>query len=499
MPRARPYDQHHADAEKIPGTGSFFKPCSRNRRTVVRDDSVLRVLPGERFTPCGLAGKFHARVLLESSSLANGRERYSLLLLDEAFSIVQQGPTVSMIKDGTITPIAAPARDILDVISGIAAQNPVQKGGLPTPTGGYGFLGYEFAARCDSIVFSDKPDPSGLYDAHFIFGHLHIIFDHATDLVYILGVNYEQSHIDLERAVDEVVSRMNDLDFNYLAQSGTAAKALMVSSPGEDRQFMEQVDLIRDQIIKGNLLQAVLSRKLRISSGLSAFDAYKRLRTINPSPYMFYLDFSSYQLFGASPEVMVKVKGRKAVVRPIAGTRRRGGSVQEDLELEKELLGDEKERAEHIMLIDLARNDLGRLCEPGSVTLSERMGIERYSHVMHIVSEVEGTLVQGKHAADAVRAVFPAGTVSGAPKIQAMKIIDSLEREKRSWYAGLVGYMEANGNMDTCITIRTALKQGEDFILQAGAGIVHDSDPKRELEETNEKLRAMASSLGLEV
>lgn len=151
------------------------------------------------------------------------------------------------------------------------------------------------------------------------------------------------------------------------------------------------------------------------------------------------------------------------------------------------------------MLIDLARNDLGRVCEPGSVSLSERMGVERYSHVMHIVSEVEGTLVQGKHAGDAVRAVFPAGTVSGAPKIQAMKIIDSLEREKRSWYAGLVGYMEANGNMDTCITIRTALKQGEDFMLQAGAGIVYDSDPKRELEETNEKLRAMASSLGLEV
>jgi len=465
----------------------------------VRNDSILQVIPGERFTPCGLAGKFKARVLLESSSLARGRERYSLLLLDEAFSIVQKGYTIFMLKDGVSTPFGSDSHDILDVLPVFAAQNQVIDTDLPIPTGGIGYLSYEFAAHCDAVVFRDKRDSLELYDAHFLFGHIHIIFDHATDLIYVLGVNYDESQIDLAEAVDQVVQRMHDLDFNYLASSPVLPTATIIKDPEDDQEFIDQVEMIRDEIIRGNLLQGVLSRGLKIESGLSAFAAYKRLRTINPSPYMFYLDFSTHQLFGASPEVMVKVKGNRAIVRPIAGTRRRGASTKEDLVLEKELLSDEKERAEHIMLIDLARNDLGRVCKPGSVNVCEQMGIERYSHVMHIVSEVEGTIVSGKTAADVIRATFPAGTVTGAPKIQAMKTIDRLEKERRSWYAGLVGYMDANGSVDTCITIRTGLKKGKYLYIQAGAGIVYDSDPQRELEETNQKLRAMAESFGLEV
>jgi anthranilate synthase component 1 len=214
---------------------------------------------------------------------------------------------------------------------------------------------------------------------------------------------------------------------------------------------------------------------------------------------MFFLDFDDYQLFGASPEVHVKVTDGRALMRPIAGTRRRGSTSKEDRSLEKELLADEKERAEHLMLVDLARNDLGRICRPGSVEVTQSYVIERYSHVMHIVSQVEGELEDQRSGNDAIRATFPAGTVSGAPKIRAIETIDGLEPLVRSFYAGIVGYVEPDGTLDSCITIRSGLKKGESLYLQAGAGIVYDSDPEREFEETNQKLRATAKAIGLEV
>jgi anthranilate synthase component 1 len=236
-----------------------------------------------------------------------------------------------------------------------------------------------------------------------------------------------------------------------------------------------------------------------VETELPALEAYRNLRSTNPSPYLFYLDYGEYQLFGSSPEVHVKVKDDRAIIRPIAGTRRRGKDRGEDELLERELLADEKERAEHLMLVDLARNDLGRVCKPGSVTLGEYMGIERYSHVMHIVSEATGVLREGITGADVIRATFPAGTVSGAPKIRAVEIIDRLEPIPRSFYAGLVGYVEPGGNLDSCITIRSGLKKDGMMVLQAGAGIVYDSVPEREYEETGEKLGALATALGVEV
>jgi anthranilate synthase component 1 len=214
---------------------------------------------------------------------------------------------------------------------------------------------------------------------------------------------------------------------------------------------------------------------------------------------MFYLDFGGFQLFGASPEVHVKVKEGRAVMRPIAGTRRRGATEAEDRRLEAELLADEKERAEHLMLVDLARNDLGRICVPGSVRVTESMVVERYSHVMHIVSQVEGALPDGVSGIEAIRATFPAGTVSGAPKIRAMEVIDGLEREIRGFYAGIVGYVESGGTLDTCIAIRSALRIGDRLVVQAGAGIVYDSVPEREYEETQAKLGALGKALGVEV
>jgi anthranilate synthase component 1 len=266
-----------------------------------------------------------------------------------------------------------------------------------------------------------------------------------------------------------------------------------------DREgFMKGVEAVRSEIIKGNLLQGVLSRRLQVRTDMPAIEAYRSLRSLNPSPYMFYLDFQDFQLFGASPEVHVKARDGRAIIRPLAGTRRRGGSAAEDAALERELLADPKERAEHLMLVDLARNDLGRVCAPGSVSVSELMEVERYSHVMHIVSNVEGKLAAGKTGLDALRATFPAGTVSGAPKIRAIEVIDSLEAEARGFYAGVVAHVESDGSLDSCITIRSAVKKGDIVTMQAGAGIVYDSVPHKEYEETEAKLGALAKSLGME-
>jgi anthranilate synthase component 1 len=284
-----------------------------------------------------------------------------------------------------------------------------------------------------------------------------------------------------------------------MARSGKDYKARIIDMPEDRENYMEGVRKVREEIIKGNLLQGVLARRVYIETNIPALEAYRNLRSFNPSPYMFLVNCGSFQLLGSSPEVHVKVKGGRAILRPIAGTRKRGQNQQEEESLEKDLLSDEKEKAEHLMLVDLARNDLGRICQPGSVEVTESMVIEKYSHVMHIVSQVEGNLKPEKSGADAIRATFPAGTVSGAPKIKAIEVIDALEGPKRGFYAGVVGYMEPDGSLDTCITIRSALRHKDKLILQAGAGIVYDSDPEREYIETQNKLGALIKAVGLEV
>jgi anthranilate synthase component I len=461
--------------------------------------TVTRTIPGERFTPFGLARKLKARALLESASFRGGRERYSILVLREAFTVTETREGVFLEKEGRRQKIRNPGKDILSVLGYFAEQHSGARLGFPFPAGGTGYLSYEYAARFDTVRLSEKTDTVGLPLACFLFGHVILVFDHYTDTVTILGVNYREAEIDLERAVRETEERINDLDFNYLSPPAPDTRAVLVPSPAGREEYLEGVRMVKEEIVKGNLLQGVLSRRLVFRTAVPAIEAYRSLRSVNPSPYMFYLDFGAFQLFGASPEVHVKVKGSTAVMRPIAGTRRRGATEAEDRRLEAELLADEKERAEHLMLVDLARNDLGRICVPGSVRVTESMVVERYSHVMHIVSQVEGTLPEGAGGAEAVRATFPAGTVSGAPKIRAMEVIDSLERETRGFYAGIVGYLEPGGSLDTCIAIRSALRIGERLVVQAGAGIVYDSVPEREYEETSAKLGALGKALGVEV
>jgi len=460
---------------------------------------LLKSIHGEKFTPFSLSRKLKARVLLESAAFGSGKGRYSILLIREAFSVFQKGSRFFITRDGKVYQLKTKTQDILEVLLYFANQHVSTEYHFPFPAGGVGYLSYEYARFFDDFTFREKKDTIGVPDAHFIFGHSFLVFDHYTDQINILALNYREYRINLEREVREIEERIHDLDFNYLNRSLESYSCIPLIKEKERDSFLHGVDRVRREIVKGNLLQGVLSRRLVLRTEIPALEAYRRLRSINPSPYMFYLDMGSFQLFGSSPELHVKYDGTKVVMRPIAGTRKRGEDRHEDLALERELLSDEKERAEHLMLVDLARNDLGRICEPGSVNVSEFMSVERYSHVMHIVSQVEGVLGEKVKGIETLRKTFPAGTVSGAPKIKAVEIIDRIETATRSFYAGIVGYVEPGGTLDSCITIRSALKMDDILVLQAGAGIVYDSMPEREYEETSSKLGALGKSLGVEV
>jgi anthranilate synthase component 1 len=300
-----------------------------------------------------------------------------------------------------------------------------------------------------------------------------------------------------ERKIEEMLERLGEAAIPP-ALEGPAPHArgeIPISSNVTREGYMAMVEAAKQYIVAGDIIQVVPSQRFEAPLTAHPFNLYRSLRTINPSPYMFYLRLGDFTLVGASPETMVRVEGREITLRPIAGTRRRGASEAEDLSLERELLADPKEIAEHVMLVDLGRNDVGRVAKIGSVKVTELMGVERYSHVMHIVSNVVGELRDGMDAFDAFRATFPQGTVSGAPKIRAMEIIDELEAVRRGVYAGAVGYFSYTGNTDTAIALRTLLIKGDRVYIQAGGGIVADSDPAAEFDESCNKARAMIRAL----
>lgn len=475
-----------------------------------------RKVPGDRHTPFGLAVKLQAACLLESSSFVGGTARFSLLMVDEAFRIEQRGNSCvckvaseSVELPASITEKLPASYDILDVIQAFGAYHTDCRMPFPVPAGGIGYLTFEFSGFCDTVKIPKRSKPAtGSVSEEpllgvFLFGHVYLIFDHYTDEIHMLALEYPGFPAERERLLEKTEKTLFDQNYNYLTAMDTPLHGHLRNTEKDDAQFLAAVKTVKHEIIEGNLLQAVVSRRLEIDfqadANVDGLAIYRNLRTRNPSPYQFYFNFGEYQLLGASPEMHIKVQNSTLMIRPIAGTRRRGRDRDEDIALEKELLADEKECAEHIMLVDLARNDIGRVCRPGSVEVTESMIIERYSRVMHIVSQVEGILAEGKTAYDAVRATFPAGTVSGAPKIRAIETVLNLESEARGWYAGLAGYFEPNGNFDSCITIRSAHVQNGVMTLQAGAGIVYDSLAERELEETNEKLRALAAAVGVEV
>jgi len=371
--------------------------------------------------------------------------------------------------------------------------------GLPPFCGGaVGYLAYETVTRFEDLPSPDR-DPLGLPESLFMFVDTMLIFDHVTHKIKVLS--YAHLDGDIEEAYQKAVDRINSL-VERLSQPLPHTKvathhqnSYQLSSNFSKEQFETSVVRIKQYITAGEAIQVVLSQRLAQPTDAAPFEIYRALRTINPSPYMFFLNLTDFCIIGASPEILVRVEDGTVMTRPLAGTRPRGKTPTEDARLEQELRSDEKERAEHIMLVDLGRNDIGRVSEPGTVEVSDLMDVERYSHVMHLVTHVQGKLRHNMSASDALRACFPAGTVSGAPKIRAMEIIAELEPEKRGPYAGAVGYFSFSGNMDMAIAIRTmVMKQGIAYV-QAGSGIVYDSIPEREYEESLNKARALLKAI----
>jgi anthranilate synthase component 1 len=369
--------------------------------------------------------------------------------------------------------------------------------------GAVGFLGYDMVRFMEKLPNLQEP-LAGFPDSSFMVPRMVLIYDNLKQTLTIVNcVEIEQGKDLAEQyqaavaRIDEVVERIGGAIPADLTAKGEADADHQFTSNMSDSSFREMVAKAKEYILSGDIIQVVLSQRFHTRTDLSPFRLYRALRHINPSPYLFYLKQNDLVQIGSSPEILVRLEQDDIELRPIAGTRRRGETPEEDLALEQELLADPKERAEHLMLVDLGRNDVGRVAEHGQVETRDLMLVERYSHVMHIVSGVHGRLAPGYDQFDVLSACFPAGTVSGAPKIRAMEIIEELEPERRGPYAGAVGYFGFSGNMDFCITIRTFIQKGQDLWIQAGAGIVADSDPQLEYEETINKSMGLRRAVEL--
>lgn len=401
-------------------------------------------------------------------------------------------------------------RDPLTLIEEeMRGYRPVVVPGLPRFTGGaVGFIAYEYVTRIEPSVPAVTKDELGTPLLYFMLSDSLLIFDRAKQTLR-LCVNAQLrdssgAGVGLESAYDAAVAELRAL-YALLRQARALAPAPLVDTPKiavpsgnfTQARFEQVVEDGKEFIRSGDIIQFVPSQRFTRAFTKPPLDLYRALRTVNPSPYMFILEAGDFSIVGASPEVHVRLTDGLVEIRPIAGTRRRGASPAEDVALEKELLADEKERAEHLMLVDLARNDIGRVCRYGSVRVPEMMVVERYSHVMHIVSQVEGQIAPDKSAYDLMRATFPAGTVSGAPKIRAMQIIAQYEPSRRGFYAGALGYVGYDGNMDTCIMLRTALLKDGQIHIQAGAGVVADSVPASEYQETISKATALLKAVAM--
>jgi anthranilate synthase component I len=372
--------------------------------------------------------------------------------------------------------------------------------GLPPFAGGaVGMFGYDLVRSAEPTVGEPNPDDIGMPELAVMVTDVLLAFDHLRHEVTVLANVIAEG--DVERAYEEAAAAIAEVRERLrgpVPQAGTGRREppSFTSNLGSDG-YAAAVERAKEYIRAGDIYQVVPSQRWSADCPVDAFSIYRGLRAINPSPYMYFLDFEDFEIAGASPEALVTVSGRSVRQRPIAGTRPRADSVEQDLERGRELLADPKERAEHVMLVDLGRNDLGRVCEYGSVTVDELMAVETYSHVMHIVSSVSGTLRPGVSPMDALRASLPAGTLSGAPKIRAMQIIDELEPVGRGPYGGAVGYLSYTGDLDTCIYIRSALVKDGRVHLQAGGGIVADSDPAYEVRETEAKAGAVMDAIRL--
>lgn len=454
---------------------------------------VTAYLKLSRHAPCSF--------LLESVEKAENIGQYSFIGANPSTIFRSKGEKGELIRDGVAHPFTS-ANPIDELKAYMDQYKPVTVPGLPAFHGGaVGYISYDEVRHFEKLP-NNNQDTLNLPDLYFVITDTILIFDHVNNKIKIVSNAHVQGDADAvyneaARKISEIEERLRGPLVVATERLHSAPEEMKIESNFTRQGFCEAVEKARDYIRKGDIFQVVLSQRFKRQVGLSPTSLYRALRCINPSPYMLLLQFPEFALVGSSPEVMTQVKQGRAMVRPIAGTRRRGATAEEDLALEKELLADEKELAEHVMLVDLGRNDLGRISEAGTVepVAHKYMAIERYSHVMHIVSEVTGTLKKECTAFDALAATFPTGTVSGAPKIRAMEIIDELEPEGRGPYAGGCGSISYSGDMDTCILIRTMIIKDGYAYIQAGAGIVHDSNPEKEYEETVNKAQALMKAV----
>lgn len=442
--------------------------------------------------------------LLESIEGGEKWARYCILGCDPSVVVSTKGRTLTVIKSGKREESEIQSGSPLSAVKEILSRyQPVSSDGLPRFSGGaVGFVSYDMVRFFEELP-EETIDDLDVPDSQFVITDTLLVFDNVSQTIKIVSNAFVEGN-DLSEVYENTIRKISALEEKLktpLPRSSVPDEegdsTLSFDSNIEEEKFKQAVTRVKEYILEGDVIQVVLSQRLKFSINCDPFDIYRALRTINPSPYMYYLKFGELQVVGSSPEVLVRLEDEKVEVRPIAGTRKRGKNEKEDQELEQDLLSDEKELAEHIMLVDLGRNDLGRVAEIGTVEVDERFTIERYSHVMHIVSNVRGELKKGLDCFDVLEAAFPAGTLSGAPKIRAMEIIDELEPTRRGLYGGAVGYISFNGNMDTAIAIRTLLIKGNTAYLGVGAGIVADSVPESEFEETMNKGRALLKAIDM--
>lgn len=486
-----------------------FVTTDRIKALAAGESVVLRhTLLADTETPVSAFLKLRERdgagILLES---VEGGERWG------RYSIIAAKPrrVVRLNRLGQASLDGGPYRDmgkpfaVLKQLTGGVKIAPEAGKDLPRFIGGWiGYLGFGAVHWIEPSVPDDKPEATAFPDAIFCEIDAAVLFDNVQHTLSIVVVAHPVAGQTPEAVLQSAAERVQKLDAALRAPlsagQGGAPQAIEAGefTPAQSKDsFKQAVEKVRQAILAGDGIQVVVSQRFYCRFKGDPFTVYRALRLINPSPYLFYMAFDEGSLIGSSPEVLVRKEGSTATLRPIAGTRKRGATPARDLELERELMADPKEIAEHVMLVDLGRNDLGRVCAPGSVKVTEQMVIERYSHVMHIVSNVEGQLRSGDDAWSLLQATFPAGTVSGAPKVKAMQLIQEVEAERRGPYSGAVGYVDYRGDMDTGIMIRTLYAWGDQLMLQAGAGIVADSDPELEYKETHNKAAAAFEAVKL--
>lgn len=446
----------------------------------------IEEIEGDTLTPISvyqmISGK--KKFLLESSHKHNDSGRFSFIGCDPVYELLSEKGETYLSRKGVKERVEGPFSEALkEMLPKLNTEFDI-----PFIGGGVGFVSYDFIRDFEEIG-PLKEDPLDMPEAHLMFFNEVIVFDHLKQKINLIGIPFPGYSND--NLIKKIKERKKELDSPVKKQPVIRFSLSDFKASQNREEFEKSVRTAKSLIEEGEIFQVVLSRRLAADAKGDPFSFYRKLRVDNPSPYMYFIDFEDYVVAGTSPESLVKYREGTMIANPIAGTRPRGETPDEDFRMESELKEDEKELAEHKMLVDLSRNDLGRICEVGSVKIDKFLAVERYQFVMHLVSEVSGRLLPDAHPMDGLAACLPAGTVSGAPKIRAMQIINELEAEKRGVYSGAVGYFSACGSMDFALAIRTlVVKDGKGY-LQAGAGIVYDSDPAKEFDETNHKLKAL--------